>query len=129
MTAPAVSEYRIDLPLTKPLNLNDREHWAVRNNRVQALRRAVKLLCRTKQIPVCSRIQTELHYTPRDSRRRDSLNLVATLKACEDGIVDAGIVPDDTPDYVVSVMPIIDPPVRARHGSLYLIVRPLEAAA
>lgn len=120
------AEWRIDLPLTVPLSMNDREHWAVKAKRVRALRNAVRLLAQTKQIPACPHIEIRLHYTPRDARRRDSTNLVATLKACEDGIVDAGIVPDDTPQYVTSIMPIIDAPVKARHGRLYLLIRPVE---
>jgi crossover junction endodeoxyribonuclease RusA len=128
MTATDV-EWRIDLPLTRPLSMNDREHWAVKAKRVKALRRAVELLVRTKQVPPCPRLQIALHYTPRDARRRDSTNLVATLKACEDGIVDAGVIPDDTPRYVTSLMPVIDPPVKARHGRLYLVLRPIEENA
>lgn len=126
MTAPAVTEWRIDLPLTRPISLNDFEHHMVKARKVAALRRAVMLLCRSKQIPPCPRIHVELHYQPRDNRRRDRTNLVATLKPCEDGIVDAGVIPDDTPEFIESVMPILDPPVRARQGSLYLIVRQLE---
>ena len=118
-----VTEWKIDLPLTRPLSMNDRLHWAERARQVRMLRRAVFLLARSKQIPACEHITTELHYVPRDSRRRDAVNLVATLKACEDGIVDAGVVKDDTPQYVTSVMPIIHDPVRARHGRLYLVVR------
>ena len=44
--------------------------------------------------------QVTLHYRPRDNRRRDADNLVPTLKALCDGLVDAGLVPDDTPNYM-----------------------------
>jgi crossover junction endodeoxyribonuclease RusA len=120
-------EWRIDLPLTRPLSMNDREHHMVKARRVASLRRVVRTLVSTKQVPAYPKIEIELHYTPRDARRRDATNLVATLKAVEDGIVDAGVVPDDTPQYVKSVMPIIDPPERARHGKLYVLIRPLAA--
>lgn len=125
LTTP-VTEWRIDLPLTRPMSLNDRDHWRTKAAKVAALRRAVMLLAQSKQIPPCSHIEVRLHYAPRDSRRRDSINLVPTLKACEDGLVDAGIIPDDTPVFCTSVMPIIDPPIRARTGHLYLIITVTE---
>jgi crossover junction endodeoxyribonuclease RusA len=57
------------------------------------------------------RIAVGLTYVPRDKRRRDPDNLVVPLfKALVDGIVDAGIVPDDTPEYVIRSMPVILPP-------------------
>jgi crossover junction endodeoxyribonuclease RusA len=62
-----------------------------------------------------------LIYAPRDKRRRDPLNLVASLKACEDGIVDAGVIPDDTPVYIESQMPLIDLPA-GKDAHLALLV-------
>ena len=71
-----------------------------------------------------AKVQIELHYIPRDKRRRDPLNLVATLKAVEDGIVDAGIIPDDTPEFSVPTMPVIDPPDSSERTSrLYVLIR------
>lgn len=37
-------------------------------------------------------------------------NLVPTLKAAADGLVDAGVVRDDTPDLMTKVMPILHEP-------------------
>ena len=41
---------------------------------------------------------------------RDDENLVATLKPACDGLVDAGVVVDDTPQYMAKEMPVIVPP-------------------
>ena len=38
---------------------------------------------------------------------RDSDTIYPTFKAMCDGIVDAGIVPDDTPEYMTKLAPII----------------------
>jgi hypothetical protein len=42
-----------------------------------------------------------------DKRRRDNENPVASLKAWCDGIVDAGVVADDTEEFMVKNMPRI----------------------
>jgi hypothetical protein len=41
------------------------------------------------------------------NRRRDDDNVVPTLKAMCDGLVDAGVVPDDTDAYMHKLMPMI----------------------
>lgn len=121
----SVREWRIDLPLTKPLSLNSRQHYMVKAREVAQLRNDVRFLVKAAGIPPLPCVQIELHYAPRDSRRRDSLNLIATLKPCEDAVVDEGVIPDDTPEFSVPTMPVIDPPTGTA-GRLYLLVR--EAA-
>lgn len=127
MTAAATVEWRIDLPLTKPLSLNDRTHWRARAAANKSLRRATMLLARSKQLPHCAQISVELHWVPNTARRRDTDNPTPTVKPCVDGLVDAGVVDDDDAAHVAHLPVVIHPPVKARHGSLYLIVRPLEA--
>ena len=45
----------------------------------------------------------ELVWFVTDKRRRDADNPVLTLKALCDGLVDAEIVPDDTPEYMTKL--------------------------
>lgn len=99
-----------DLPQTTPMSLNDRHTYQQKSRLKKPYREAAYWLARQQKIPACRRIRVTLIYTPKDRRRRDPLNLVATLKLIEDGLVDAGIVPDDTPDYLESQMPLIDLP-------------------
>lgn len=54
-------------------------------------------------------VSTQLVWLTPDKRRRDEDNIVATAKAAWDGLVDYGIVPDDTPDYMTKLMPAIIP--------------------
>lgn len=118
----APAEWRIDLPWRKPpLSMNDRGHWAGRAATVSMVRFLTQCFVSAK-VPRLRRVAIELHYAPRDKRRRDPLNLVATLKACEDGIVDAGVIPDDTPQHSVPTMPIIDPPTGSA-GRMWLVIR------
>jgi Holliday junction resolvase RusA-like endonuclease len=57
--------------------------------------------------PPVGRVEVLMTWTVKDRRRRDAENPVATLKALCDGLVDAGIVPDDTPEFMVKHMPVI----------------------
>lgn len=107
--------------MTKPLNLNARTHWAVKAKQVREVRQAAASLTLAAQVPPLQHISVELHYRPRDKRRRDPLNLVAMLKPIEDGIVDAGIIPDDTPEYLTPVMPMIDMP--NKDAAIYFIIK------
>jgi crossover junction endodeoxyribonuclease RusA len=111
-----LSDYR-----TPPLSLNDRMHWRKRAKITAEIRGLVCAWASTA-VPACSATEVELHYVPRDARRRDADNLVPILKACCDGLVDAGVVPDDTPELMRKVMPIIDAPNRV-DPHLWLLVR------
>lgn len=107
------------------MNLNHREHWAVKAKRVKEVRQATALLARQAGVPRLNRITVELHYCPRDKRRRDPLNLVALLKPIEDGLVDAGVIPDDNPHYLEPIMPKIDEPNVNTNKRIYFIIREL----
>ncbi len=121
--------WRLELPLAKPLSLNARQHWRVKAKAVAQLRRDAHLLAEAARVPACSRIHVQLHYVPRDARRRDRDNLVATLKPVLDGLVDAGVVPDDTDEYVTWSPPIIDPPCPGLMlRRLYVVIREVAIA-
>lgn len=117
--------WEVRLPWTKPpVSANDRDHWRVKARKVADIRLASMLLVIGElareadgpswgdlRTPPPDRIAVGLTYVPRDKRRRDPDNLVVPLfKALVDGIVDAGVVPDDTPEYVIRHMPVILPP-------------------
>lgn len=67
-------------------------------------------------------VEVTLHYQPRDKRRRDADNLVAPLKALCDGLVDAGVVEDDTPEYMMKMMPVIHPPIPGDPGRMWMTI-------
>lgn len=111
--------WEIRLPWTKPpASANDRDHWRVKARKVADIRESARLVVADRIARFIDprkgrpgRIVVGLTYVPRDRRRRDPDNLVVPLmKALVDGIVDAGIVPDDTPQYVLRLMPVIAEP-------------------
>ncbi|WP_187974048.1 RusA family crossover junction endodeoxyribonuclease [Corynebacterium poyangense] len=112
----------IPLPwATPPLTANQRHHWARRAQIVKETRNMARYKAREKQLPKClKKIRVELHYYPQNKRRRDADNLVPTLKALCDGLVDYGIVKDDTPEYMEKIMPIIHTPRKPAELKLYI---------
>jgi len=118
--------WTIRLPYaTPPLSLNGRMHWAQKAEITRKLRGYVTATAGARlHVPRCQRINVTLVYVPRDGRRRDRDNLVATLKPCIDGLVDAGIVPDDSPEYVTWGPPEIAKP-NAKDPHLYLTIERL----
>jgi crossover junction endodeoxyribonuclease RusA len=111
-------EWVVRLPWAKPpASANDRDHWRVKARKVADIRDVacnLMLAAARRERPTSTlpkRITVGLTYVPRDKRRRDPDNLVVPLfKALVDGIVDSGLVPDDTPEFVVRSMPQILPP-------------------
>jgi crossover junction endodeoxyribonuclease RusA len=110
--------WEIRLPWTAPpASANDRDHWRVKAKKVAEIRAAAADIAHYYVVMPADdwaeppHIRVGLLYVPRDRRRRDPDNLVVPLfKALVDGIVDAGIVPDDTPRYVTREFPVIAEP-------------------
>lgn len=101
------------LPLTfekPPLTLNQRLHWSHRKRVTQQIHDEIIIRCRFHKVPAMDHATFTLYYAPADRRRRDVDNLVPTSKAALDGIVRAGILPDDSPEFVDHRMPVIYPP-------------------
>ena len=111
----------IELPITRPLSLNDREHWAVKAKRTREVRGHVAHVARAAGIPQLNRPRATLHYSPRDKRRRDVENLVPTSKVAVDGLVQCGVLADDDAAHFTPTMPILEPP-NGKRGRLWLVV-------
>lgn len=88
-----------------PLNANQRLHWAAKAKLTRQIRDTTALLAR-KMTPA-KHITVQLVWVVTDKRRRDSDNTYPTFKAMCDGIVDAGVVTDDTPQYMTKLGPTI----------------------
>lgn len=96
-------------PPAKLLSANDRDHWRKRAQLVRAWRQHTFLLVAALNLGPQPPSVVHLTLPVRDRRRRDPMNYYPTLKAVVDGLVDAGCWPDDTPDYVRTVEPVLDP--------------------
>lgn len=112
---------RLVLPYAAPpLTENQRMHFRQKAALVAAVRQETATLARCSQLPRNSaHVAVSLHYAPTTNHRRDADNIVPTLKAACDGLVDAGIVSDDTPREMTKHMPVIHPK-RAEGGLLWL---------
>lgn len=106
--------YHIPLHYRRPpLTANMRLHWAKKAEITKEIRTTTTWLAKAHRLPRdLQHCTVTLHYAPVDKRRRDADNLVPTLKAICDGLVDYGLVPDDTPQFMTKHMPIIEQPER-----------------
>lgn len=116
--------YTLDLGYTSvPLSMNSRKHHMVRSRITKQIRTTAWALAKDAKLPTgCAHVTVGLHYRPRDNRRRDADNLMPVLKAACDGLVDAGLTADDTPQFMSKLMPVIHPTEKGRPGSLWLTI-------
>lgn len=111
---------RFDWP-QPPLTANQRLHWRTRARLTSDVRQAAAWQAAASKFPQTTRLDVSLTWVVKDKRRRDADNIVPTLKALCDGLVDAGIVPDDTPHYMVKHMPrIVHDPSQSPHLELHI---------
>lgn len=94
MSTPAWSA-RILLPAADVINANDREHWRKRAHRAKAIRDVAKKTAVVTRVPHLTRARIDVVIDFPDRRRRDTHNLMPTVKPIVDGLVDAGLLPDD----------------------------------
>lgn len=99
--APAAQAYvlRLNVPAAQLLTANQRYHWAEQSRRVKALKLLAQYgtrsyLNRGLWSPVPAADIT-VHLRWPDRRRRDPANWAPTGKALVDGVVAAGLLPDD----------------------------------
>lgn len=93
----------VRLPFQKPpLTPNQRLHYAQKAALTAQIRRAATQCARAAKIPPAGRSAVTTVWFPPDKRRRDANSLVLTAKAAIDGLVDAGVWPDDDPAHVAS---------------------------
>ena len=104
---------RIPAP-AKWLNANARTDRRRAAGTVATWRDAARFHAAAAKVPALGRcrIRAELHFT--DNRRRDDHNYFPTVKALVDGLVDYGLVPDDSRQYLVGVEICGGPPIKAK---------------
>lgn len=103
----------------KRLSLNDREHWAVKARKAKAWRD--RATWAAQGVPMRDRCKprsfVEVTFPVKQNRRRDPHNAIATVKPIIDGLVDAGVWPDDTDEYVI----VLDPKFDKRDDELVIV--------
>lgn len=90
-----------------PLTLNQRYHYRQKAKVVAETRQLVADLARRIGMGPMDRPAVQLVWLVENRIARDEDNIVATLKAACDGLVDAGVAPDDKPKHMHKPMPVI----------------------
>ena len=89
-----------------PITANKTYNRWAKADLTRNIRRATKLLAH--RIPALGKIHVSLVWVVKDRIRRDGgENVAPTMKPMIDGLVDAGIVVDDSPQYVIRDMPTV----------------------
>jgi len=134
MTAFAPPADAITITFPQParlINMNHRDNRYERARAVKAWRTTTRdyakyanvVLVRCRDLPP-SFVAITIDVPTR--ARRDPINLTPVLKAATDGLVDAGVFRDDTPEYVTTLEP------RLRHSPDRLVtihIWPRDGAA
>ena len=95
-----IETFILDIPRDEWLTQNMRLHWAQVARRKKAVRQRSRLEARRQGIQprIGKTIATILVGYP-TARRADPENAAPTIKACIDGLVDAGVIPDDSAEF------------------------------
>ena len=110
--------------------MNDRGHWSTRYKLTRAWREASAAAAHGLGRSPLKRgrgpCEVRVQFPVRDpGRRRDPHNTAPTVKAIVDGLVDASVWPDDTPEWVR----VADPTFYKPDGDMLVRIHlvPLEA--
>lgn len=120
------------IPRDLLLTANQRMHWRKKAKRTKAIRELACVQTRTfRHEPMeTAHCLVEISWPTR--HRRDAHNLMPTIKACIDGIVDAKFLPDDSDKHLTGPDLRVLPDLRKEAGvAVYLTFNftPREVAA
>lgn len=126
MTLTSQTTWRIALPVGTPLiNANDRMHPVKQSPYIKAIRNTAWALARQAKLPKLQRAYIVYVIHPdTKTRRRDPGNWSPSAKAAVDGLVDAGLLPDDNHTHLLGPDPRIGTPIKG--GQLELIITDLD---
>ena len=84
-----------------PLPMNGAKGaWRARARKTREVRELASFLARSARIPTLGHCTAQVTWWVANNRTRDVDNLAAFEKAVFDGLVDAGVVPDDSPRFM-----------------------------
>ena len=103
MTDPIWTSRTLPILRANLLTANDKPHWARKAALTKQLRWWGYLLgCEGQGVARLhlTRARVEFEFAYPDRRRRDRSNLAPTVKALMDGLIDAGLLPDDADRFL-----------------------------
>jgi hypothetical protein len=111
------------MPAGELLNSNQRRHWADEARVRRRMREEAALTAQVVRVPSLLRAAVfyVLHPLPVE-RQRDPGNWADSAKPYVDGLVDAGVLPDDNDRYLSGPYPALGEPVPAGDARISLVV-------
>lgn len=98
----------LDLPWpAPPLTMNQRLHFRRKAELTATVRKTVRDIASRVGPLGMIRPRVTLVWLVTSRHKRDAENVMPTFKAACDGLVDAGVAADDTPELMDKAMPII----------------------
>ena len=114
-------EHRLSVPA--PLLTTNRErsgHWHTRADVVRQTRESAHWLAKAASLPKVDKVRVEFFPYQAKGRLADAGAHLPTAKAVLDGIVDAGVLPDDNPKHVLSL--VMHAPQRAKQDRMDVLL-------
>ncbi|MCL8016920.1 hypothetical protein [Streptomyces sp. AS02] len=114
--------WRLELPAQITLvNANDRRHPVKQAPYIKVIRNAAWAMARHHKLPALQRAHIFYVIHPdTKTRRRDPGNWSPSAKAAVDGLVDAGVLPDDNKNHLLGPDPRIGDPVKGSQLVLWV---------
>ena len=108
------------------LSANQRMHWAPKAKRTKWLRVLGRANANTQQIPPLGPCHVAAFIGYPSNRKADPANAAPTVKALIDGLVDAGVWPDDDSTHVIGPTYLRDPKTADGTYSVRLVLTPQD---
>lgn len=98
-----MSELTILIPESEWLSANGRFHWAAKARRTKALRQRGFMAAKQAKVDSFQTLHVTAFVQYPTGGRADPANSAPTAKALIDGLVDAGVLPDDDSTHLVGL--------------------------
>lgn len=96
--------WTLDIPRPDEwISSNERTHHMAKAAKTRTWRTAAKVHALAAGIPTLDRARVLAEPCWTNARRRDATNIAPTVKACMDGLTDAGVWADDDDSHLLSV--------------------------
>jgi len=120
--------YRLELikGMREWITSNQRLFWRVRSDRTKAWRSLACARAKEMGLPPMEQARIVAEFRFSDKRRRDPANWYPTVKACVDGLVDAGMFPDDNAHHVLGPDMRLGPVVNRGWQGIHPLIHPTE---
>ena len=110
----------------RPITANKHRnlHYTERGRYNKSWRYAFWALATDAKVPACQVIEITVHQAQAKGTLPDTMASAPTVKAAIDGLVDAGVIPDDTGKHLAAVTFL--PPVKGNGDWLTLTIEAVE---